>query len=53
VAAAKRRARKAAPPTKTGMKTINNKGDMATSWGVAAGSVPSGLQETNREPAWR
>jgi hypothetical protein len=51
VAAAKRRATKATPPTKRGMKMINNKGDMATSWGVAAGSVPSGLQETNRKPA--
>jgi hypothetical protein len=53
VAAAKRRATKATPPTKRGMKTINNSGYMAISRGVAAGSVPSGLQEINHEPAWR
>jgi hypothetical protein len=53
VAAAKRRATKAIPPTKRGMKMINNRGDMATSLGFPVGSVPPGPQEINREPAWR
>jgi hypothetical protein len=35
------------------MKMINNKGDMATSWGFPVGSASPGPQEINRKPAAR